>query len=45
MQTFDQSLLGLMQKGRVTVEDALLTASDPHDLTLMLEQIGQAVPA
>ena len=40
MQTFDQSLLALVKDDVVTVEDALLTSSRPHDFTLMLEQAG-----
>src|SRR5438093_7846231 len=40
MQTFDQSLLTLVKSDVVTVEDALLTSSKPHDFTLMLEQAG-----
>jgi len=45
MQTFDQSLLRLVQEGAVTVGDAMIAASEPHDLALMLEQIGEAIPA
>jgi twitching motility protein PilT len=40
MQTFDQSLLRLVQLGSVTVADAMDSASKPHDFTLMLEQAG-----
>jgi twitching motility protein PilT len=41
MQTFDQSLLGLVQEGVVSVETAMETASNPHDFKLMLEAGGQ----
>ena len=44
MQTFDQSLLGLVREGTVTVEDAIPAASSPHDFTLMLQQAGINVP-
>ncbi len=44
MQTFDQSLLGLVKEGLVTVEDAMHAASVPHDFGLMLEQAGMPVP-
>jgi twitching motility protein PilT len=40
MQTFDQSLLGLVQNGLVAVEEAMGAASRPHDFSLMLEQAG-----
>ncbi len=43
MQTFDQSLLALVQKGLVSVKEALRSSSNPHDFTLMLEQAGVAV--
>ena len=45
MQTFDQSLLGMVRKGLVTVEDALRASSQPHDFMLMLEQAGLKVSA
>ena len=45
MQTFDQSLLGLVRNGLVTVEDALRASSQPHDFMLMLEQAGLKVSA
>jgi twitching motility protein PilT len=44
MQTFDQSLFGLVQSGGVTIEDAMTAASEPHDFQLMLQQAG-LVPA
>ena len=42
MCTFDQSLLGLVKAGKVTVEAALAGASNPHDFTLQLQQAGIA---
>src|SRR5204863_512489 len=36
MQTFDQALLGYVQKGVVSEEVAMETASSPHDFKLML---------
>jgi twitching motility protein PilT len=45
MQTFDQSLLGLVRGGLVTVDDALRASSQPHDFMLMLEQAGLKVSA
>jgi twitching motility protein PilT len=42
MRTFDQSLLELVMVGEVTVEDALEASSEPHDLTLALQQAGLA---
>ena len=44
MQTFDQSLLALVQAGTVTIEEATHAASAPHDFELMLQQAG-LVPA
>jgi twitching motility protein PilT len=41
MQTFDQALLGLFKAGRVTYEDALRTASNPHDLKLLIAADGR----
>ena len=40
MQTFDQALLALVREGRVTLDDALSAASEPHDFQLMLQQAG-----
>jgi twitching motility protein PilT len=45
MQTFDQSLLGLVRDELVTVDEALRASSQPHDFMLMLEQAGLKVPA
>ncbi|HYT78143.1 MAG TPA: ATPase, T2SS/T4P/T4SS family, partial [Actinomycetota bacterium] len=40
MRTFDQSLLELVTLGDVSVQDAMEAASEPHDLTLLLQQAG-----
>ena len=40
MQTFDQSLAGLVTNGTVSLRDAMQAASNPHDLKLMLERSG-----
>jgi twitching motility protein PilT len=44
MQTFDQSLLGLFEKGMVTLEDAQLMATSPHDFRLLVQSHGHEVP-
>jgi twitching motility protein PilT len=44
MQTFDQSLLGLVQREIVTVRNAMAIASQPHDFALMLQQAQITVP-
>jgi twitching motility protein PilT len=41
MQTFDQSLLGHVQAGRVTMEDALRVATSPHDFKLLVAAQGR----
>ncbi len=38
MQTFDQSLLSLYQRGAIDLGEALAASSRPHDLRLMIEQ-------
>ncbi|MHB1381699.1 MAG: type IV pilus twitching motility protein PilT [Thermoleophilia bacterium] len=43
MQTFDQSLLGLYKEGLVSLQDAALIASSPHDFKLMAQQAGYDV--
>lgn len=43
MQTFDQSLLKLYKKNLVTLRDAALIASNPHDFKLMAQQEGYDV--
>jgi twitching motility protein PilT len=41
MQTFDQSLFSHVKAGRITIDEAMRSASSPHDFKLMLEA-GQA---
>jgi twitching motility protein PilT len=41
MQTFDQALLGHVQAGRVTLEEAMRAATSPHDFKLMVASDGQ----
>jgi twitching motility protein PilT len=41
MQTFDQALLGHVQAGRVTMEEAVRAATSPHDFKLMVASDGQ----
>ena len=41
MQTFDQALLAHVQAGRVTMEEAMRTATSPHDFKLMVASDGQ----
>jgi twitching motility protein PilT len=43
MQTFDQSLLYLYEQGLVTMEDAQLMASSPHDFRLLVQAHGHEV--
>ncbi len=38
MMTFDQSLVGLIASGTITLAEAMATASNPHDLKVMLER-------
>jgi twitching motility protein PilT len=38
MQTFDQSLLGLYERGIIDLREALAASTRPHDLRLMIEQ-------
>lgn len=51
MQSFDQSVAGLMRDGVIELRDAMATASNPHDLKIQLERMGvlatghAAVPA
>ena len=40
MQTFDQSLVKLYQAGAIDLRGAMMTASNPHDLKVMLQQRG-----
>jgi len=41
MQTFDQALLKHVQAGRITMEEAITAASNPHDFKLMVASDGQ----
>jgi twitching motility protein PilT len=41
MQTFDQALLHHYQAGRVSMEDALRVASNPHDFKLLVAAEGR----
>src|SRR5215218_8401996 len=41
MQTFDQALLGHVQSGRVSMEEAIKAATSPHDFKLMVAADGQ----
>ncbi|MDQ3935271.1 MAG: type IV pilus twitching motility protein PilT [Actinomycetota bacterium] len=41
MQTFDQALLAHVQAGRVTMEEAIRSATSPHDFKLMVASDGQ----
>ena len=41
MQTFDQALLGHVQKGYVSMEDALKASTHPHDFKLLVSSDGQ----
>jgi twitching motility protein PilT len=43
MQTFDQSLLRLVQSGDISVRAAMGAASNPHDLRVALEAAGISV--
>ena len=40
MVTFDQSLAELLSTGRITLDEAMSTATNPHDLKVMLERQG-----
>ena len=44
MQTFDQHLLEHLQAGRITMEDAVRTASSPHDFKLMVAAQSRISP-
>ncbi|CAB4882961.1 unannotated protein [freshwater metagenome] len=41
MQSFDQALLGHVRGGRVTMEAALVAASNPHDFKLLVAADGK----
>jgi twitching motility protein PilT len=40
MVTFDQSLVNLITTGTIDLSEAMSTASNPHDLKVMLERKG-----
>jgi twitching motility protein PilT len=40
MVTFDQSLATLLSTGRISLAEAMATASNPHDLKVLLERQG-----
>ena len=44
MQTFDQSLLDLFERGLVSLADAQLVASSPHDFRLLVQSHGHEMP-
>jgi twitching motility protein PilT len=44
MTTFDQSLLGLVENGKVSVEHAMVASSNAHDFQLQLQQAGIPLP-
>jgi twitching motility protein PilT len=41
MQTFDQALLGHLQAGRITMDEALRAATHPHDFKLLVASDGR----
>jgi twitching motility protein PilT len=41
MQTFDQALFGHVKAGRVSFDDAMKTASSPHDFKLLMQADGR----
>jgi twitching motility protein PilT len=41
MQTFDQALLGHLQSGRITMEEALKASTHPHDFKLLVASEGR----
>jgi twitching motility protein PilT len=40
MQTFDQHLVALVRDGVVSVDSAMLTSTNPHDLTVEMRRLG-----
>ena len=40
MQTFDQAILNLFKRGRISFQSAMAHASNPHDLRVRAEQAG-----
>jgi twitching motility protein PilT len=45
MQTFDQSLLSLYEKGLINLPDAQMIATNPHDFRLMVQSRGHQASA
>ena len=41
MQTFDQALLAHVQADRITMEEAIKAATNPHDFKLLVASDGQ----
>ncbi|MBI5105541.1 MAG: PilT/PilU family type 4a pilus ATPase [Solirubrobacterales bacterium] len=41
MQTFDQALFGHLKAGRITMEQAMMAASSPHDFKLLVAADGR----
>lgn len=44
MQTFDQSLLDLYERGLITLTDAAMMAHHPHDFRLLVQSRGHQIP-
>lgn len=44
MQTFDQSLLDLYERGLITLGDATMMAYHPHDFRLLVQSRGHQIP-
>jgi twitching motility protein PilT len=44
MQTFDQSLIDLYERGLINLADAQLVATSPHDFRLMVQARGHELP-
>jgi twitching motility protein PilT len=42
MQTFDQALREHVDAGRISMDDAVLAATHPHDFKLLVASNGQA---
>jgi twitching motility protein PilT len=42
MQTFDQHLMAMFKDGTITLEEAMAAATNAHDLTVALRQVGLA---
>ena len=42
MQTFDQALREHVARGRISMDDAVMAASHPHDFKLLVAANGQA---